>query len=289
MVELEDRITPAVLVARIQKMATLPDVFLRIRDVIENPASRHADVAAVIATDPVISARILKIANSAFYGRPSNVSTISLAVSLLGTQQVYDMVLATVVIQSSSKFNLGPVTPREFWHNSLMTASCAKLLAEHCNILDSEYIFVAALLSQLGQLILIHEIPDEMNLIMKKVQNNEGDIPTLQFNRLGFDYADVSAELFSVWDFPSELVTPIRYHTHPSSAIDTLLEASILHIAVQLSYAMSQNTTLDQLLTQLDDVAWKKTKISREYVEQLQLDTMALTEEIAPFLLDMAS
>ncbi|MCP4994921.1 MAG: HDOD domain-containing protein [Gammaproteobacteria bacterium] len=283
------RITPAIIVARMQEIATLPDVYLRIRDVIENPASGHADVAAVIATDPVIAARILKIANSAFYGRPSQISNITLAVGLLGTQQVYDLVLATVVIQSSSKLNTGPVSPRDFWHNSLMAASCAKLLAERSNILDSECIFVAALLSQLGQLILIHEIPDEMNLIMKKAKNNGGDIHTLQFDLLGFDYADVSAELFSVWNFPSELVTPIRHHTHPSSATDTLLETSILHIAVQLAFAMSQNATLDQICAQLDDVAWKKIKMSREYIEQLRLDTEALTEKMAPIFLEMAS
>lgn len=281
--------TPAQLIEQAQELATLPDVYVRVREVLEDTTSSHDDVAAAIATDSALSARLLRIANSAFYGRPGSIATVSRAVGLLGTQQVHDLVLATAVIQSLGGLADGLSSPREFWLNSLTTACAAKQLAEHCHILDSERLFVAGLLAQVGQLLLHQALPEAMTEILREADRGIGEVAERQQAQFGFDYAAVSGELFAAWQLPEALVEPIRHHTDPSATPEVLLEASIVHIAVHLSDAEHHGSRTDELLERLNDRAWETTGISRDALHGMRLDAVALTAEVAPVLLDIAA
>ena len=281
--------TPAALVSEAGELATLPDVYVRVRAVLDDATSSHEDVAAAIATDPALSARLLRIANSAFYGRPGSIATVSRAVGLLGTQQVHDLVLATTVIQAFGDLANGAGSPHEFWINSLRTACAAKLLAEHCHILDSERLFVAGLLAQVGLLLLYRALPEQMARLGSASDQGIGDVAARQRAQLGFDYAELGAELFDTWQLPQALVAPIRHHSVPSSAAEGLLETSIVHIAAHLSDAEHQGRHSEQLLEGLDDRAWEIAGMSRDELQALRLEAVALTAEIAPVLLDAAA
>ena len=285
----ESQPTPAQLVARARELATLPDIYARTKKVLEDPASTHEDVADTLGTDPALAGRLLRIANSAFYGRPGKIATITRAVGLLGTQQIHDLVLATAVIHAFDGFNSDLIDRRAFWRSSLFAASAAKLLAEQCGILDCERLFVGGLLAQVGLLILYQELPSQMRSILREAREQDGDPAALQRDRLGFDYAELSAELFSSWQLPPELVIPIKGHTQPSSAGDSRLEAGILHIATQLASAQAQGQGLNELIPLLDDDAWRVTELSIEKLEQIYQDARALTEEIVPVLLNAAA
>jgi HD-like signal output (HDOD) protein len=282
-------ITTAELVKRAPELATLPEVYVRVRDVLADPTSSHEAVAAAITTDPALSARLLRIANSAFYGRPGSISTIARAVGLLGTQQVHDLVLATAVIQGFGGLADGAASPRRFWFNSLTTACAAKLLAEHCHILDSERLFVAGLLAQVGQLLLHQALPEAMAEILREADGDIGDVAVRQQAQFGFDYAAVSGELFAAWQLPQALVAPIHHHTTPSAVPAAELEASIVHIAVHLSDAEHHRRNAEDLLAGLNDRAWEIAAISRDELQVLRLDAVALTAEVAPVLLDIAA
>ena len=285
----ENLITTAQLVAQATELATLPDVYFRTKLILEDPTSSHEDVADAILTDPALAARLLRIANSAFYGRPGSIATVTRAVGLFGTQQVHDLVLATAVIQSFSGFSSDLVDPRAFWRSSLFAASTAKALAEKCGILDSERLFVAGLLAQVGLLILYQELPTQMREIMGMDSDADQDLARLQRERLGFDYAQLSAELFQSWQLPAELVGPIRDHTRPSGDEGTQLETAILYIATQLARARIKEQTIKELIPLLDDDAWQITALSYEGLVEISDDAYALTEEIAPVLLDNAA
>jgi HD-like signal output (HDOD) protein len=282
--------SPAQLVARMRELATLPDVYIRVKSVLENPVSTHEKMAQALSTDPALSARLLRVANSAFYGRPSRISTISQAVALLGTQQIHDLVLATAVIQAFDRISPDLFDPRLFWHSSLAGAAAAKLLAEHCNILDSERLFVAGLLSRIGNLILLEELPAQMRAIIAEV----GDISNValaavQRDHLGFDYTVLSAELFRSWQLPHELVEPIRLHTRPAAAEEFQLEAAILHVAVNLADAMLKNQPVEVVVPVLDDKAWQITGLSIETLQGIEHQAIDLTAEIVPALLSSAA
>jgi HD-like signal output (HDOD) protein len=230
------------------------------------------------------------MANSAFYGRPGTIDTIERAVGLLGTQQVHDLVLATAVIHAFDRISPDLFDPRLFWHSSLAGAAAAKLLAEHCNILDSERLFVAGLLSRIGNLILLEELPAQMRAIIAEVGDmSNGALAAVQRDYLGFDYTVLSAELFRAWQLPHELVEPIRLHTQPALAEEFQLEAAILHIAVNLADTMSQNQPVETVVPALDDEAWEITGLSIATLEGIERQALDLTAEIAPALLNAAA
>ena len=285
----ERKVTAADLVARASELATLPDVYARVRQTLDNPTSTHADVADALATDPALSARLLRMANSAFYGRPSSIATISGAVGLLGTQQIHDLVLATAVIHAFDGFSSDLIDRRAFWRSSLFAACAAKELADHCDILDCERLFVGGLLATVGLLILYQELPEMMHSIITDARKQDADTASLQRDRLGFDYARLSAALFTSWQLPPELVVPIRGHTQPSAAKDSLLEAGILHIATQMAAARADGKSLNELVPRLDNNAWDVTQLSISKLEQIDHDARALTEEIVPVLLNSAA
>lgn len=281
--------TAQAIVANAPDLPTLPDIYFRIREILQDRASTHQDVADALATDPAIAARLLKLANSAFYGRPNSIDSISRAVGLLGTQQVHDLVLATATIKSLGAIEAKGFDLHRFWYGSVLAGSAAKLLAEHCDILDSERLFVAGLIAQIGQLLLYRAQPQACRDIERDAATQGRRTAELQRERLGFDYAAVSAELFAQWQLPEALVEPIRLHTHPADAGDDLVEAGILHIAVQTTAADRAGKGLDVMLPLLDDAAWRATELTRDALLRIQTEAVALTEGISPLLLDSAA
>jgi HD-like signal output (HDOD) protein len=275
------------LVASSTDIPSLPDIYLRIRTILQDPASSHQDVADALGTDPGITARLLKMANSAFYGRPGSIDTIGRAVGLLGTQQVHDLVLATTLISAFQGYSTAPLDPRQFWYTSVLAGTGSKLLAEHCGILDCERLFVAGLLAQIGQLLIARDRPVEMTELLQTADDSGETIDALQQSRLGFDYADVSVELFTQWQLPEDLIAPIRWHTRLGDHADDGLEASILQIAIRCATQPTQG--LDTVLSQIDDRAWTLTGLSLEELNRLFAEAVELTDGLAPILLDSAA
>ena len=289
MTETSTKATPESLAAGVTAFATLPDVYARIKKTLDDPASTHMDVADVIASDPAIAARVLKIANSAFYGRSGTIARISQAVGLLGTQQVHDLVLATVVIAGTSRLFRDQAALLAFWRQSLTTASAAKSIAEHCHILDSERLFVAGLISQLGQLVLQQSLPEQAAQLSEQADAARTDVARRQRDHLGFDHAAVAAALFRAWKLPPELTDPIRWQTQPSMAGERMLEASILHVGAAVAAALIDEGATDDLLAGLDDTAWQATELTREQLDTIREATVALTEAMAPIITDLAA
>ena len=281
----ETRVSADELAARAAELATLPDIYLKIKAILDDPTSSHTDISDALGTDPALAARLLRVANSAFYGRPASISTISGAVGLLGTQQVHDMVLASAIIHAFDGFSSDLIDRKDFWSTSLFAASAAKALAEQCDILDCERLFVAGLLAPVGFLILCQELPQQMRTILNDARKQGVNIATLQRQHLGFDHAAVSAALFSRWGLPAALVEPIGAPTQPSMVKDVRLEASILHITALLADAHTGGMPLDQLIPQLSNEAWDATAMSMEKLRQIETDAKALKDELVPLLL----
>ena len=282
-------VTIDAIVERVRELATLPDVYLRIKRILDDPTSTHGDVAEALQTDPAMAARLLRVANSAFYGRPGGISTVARAVGLLGTQQVHDLVLAAAVIQGFDGLFPDSLKPRDFWRASILAATTAKLLAEHCGFLDAERMFVAGLLAQVGQLVLLEQLPVQMGSIVYLASQSGQRACDLQRGSLGFDYAEVGAALFAAWQLPAALSEPIRLHTAPADATDFALEAAIIHIAVETAAAEIEGLPPAQALARLDAEAWRLTELSKELFTQIHDAAGELAGELTAALLGKAA
>lgn len=252
------------------KLISLPDVYLRLKSVIDSPNSSMADVAQVISQDPSLTARLLKMVNSPFYGFASKIDTISRAINMLGTRQVHDLALATTVVNSFSGFTNDKLNIYDFWMNSVYCAASARLLAFYCDGIDTERPFVAGLLHDIGHLVMYQQLPDETEDAAEMAQQEGIKLYLAERDVLGFDYAEVGAELMTKLDLPESLKQVTHYHVEPEKAKDKFkLETAIVHVATQISDAAIADKPVTEELEVWPE-SWKVTGLAADVLPRVK-------------------
>jgi len=244
------------------ELISLPDVYIRLRDVINSPDSSMADVAGVIANDPSITARLLKLVNSSFFGLASKVDTITHAINLLGTQQVHDLVLATSVIDSFSGFSNDYFNIYDFWFNAVYCAVTARLLAYYCEGLETERPFVAGLLHNIGHLLTYQKIPEESLSAIELAAQKNMSLYMVEREVLGFDYALLGAELMREWELPKSLQEITEFHVEPEKAGEFQLETTIIHIASAITQNSLAQIPISPDTLAINPACWQLTGLS---------------------------
>ena len=153
-------LTAEALVNKSLELVSPPSTYLQLNKLVQDPDSAIDDISAVINTDPALATRLLKIVNSPFYGFPSQINTISRAITIVGTRELMHLVLATSVINAFRGIPASLIDMDDFWHHSFATAITAKLLAEECGHKATERFFIAGLLHNIGSLVLYQSMPE---------------------------------------------------------------------------------------------------------------------------------
>jgi HD-like signal output (HDOD) protein len=260
-------VTPEELVSRTADLVSLPDIYIRLKTVVDDPESSMADVAAVVANDPALTARLLKIANSPYFGFPAKITTVARATSLLGTQQIHDLVLATTVTEAFSGIPSELVSMQEFWSNSILCGLLCRRLAQECNVLDSERLFVEGLLHDVGHLIMYQGLPEASAAALRQSQQLNKPLFLVERELIGCDYAQVGSALMRSWNFPPGLIESVGYQNEPARADAFPLEVAIMHIAVQLKWHAVSGMPLTQGLSRIDAAAWQQTGLAEAVAE----------------------
>ncbi len=238
----------------------LPDACFKVKSLMEDQSSTVEDFANVISVDPSMTSRLLKIANSAVYNFPGEISTISRAITIIGTAAIYNMMLVDVAASAFKHFANQAINLKRFWKISVFTAAAAKNLAIKSNIADIERLFVAGLLANFGEL-LVAKVDAN---IAQKIDHYEGSkLPwQVQKHLLGFTYMDVSAELLKIWQIPEKIVLPIRYFNEAQS-IQINKDIPVLYLASRLALieCFPQRFSLDELL---DSKVFKRLSIDED-------------------------
>jgi len=229
------KLTAKMVATGAQLLASPPTVYVRLRQLLSDPTFTLSELTKLVSTDPALAARLLRVANSTYFGGHKGVDTVRRALVVLGTQQIHDIVLATSVISRFTDIPVRLVDMHSYWQASVLAAAAAKLLADRCFIFESERMFTAGLLAQLGQLVLYLRVPSVMSRALEIARHEQQPIHLVERELLGFDYAEVGGELFAAWQLPPSLVEPIRHHINPVAAADRMLEASVVAIAVTLA------------------------------------------------------
>lgn len=261
--------TPEELISQTTELVSLPDIYVRIKAVIYDPDSTMTDVANVLSHDPAICARMLQVANSAFFGAPSKVETIKAAVRLLGTEQVHNLVLAATITKSFSNIPDNLISMEDFWINSVRCGLLARLLAEQCNAMDSERFFVGSLLHDMGHLIMYQTVPDESQEALILARQNNRPLYMVERDVIGCDYGQVGSQLMQSWNFPENWVHAVRYQNEPAAAQNFSFDASIMHLSVRLKDMDIATGAAALDLTGIDPLAWELTGISEDMVEPI--------------------
>lgn len=222
---------------KIRDLPTLPEVIRKILEAVEDESSSASDLTAILEADHTISARILRWANSAFYGQVKEVGSIRHAVVVLGFDAIRHLALATSVFDALSKRRQFAVDPEDFWMHSLGAAKASQLLAnEHCQVESPAICFTAGLLHDIGKYLLALVLKDEYKAVVDAAEQSKRMLLEVEMEVLGFGHAEAGAWIAKKWKFP-ELIIEGILNVHDASGYEgpNRKEVAILSLANTIS------------------------------------------------------
>lgn len=242
-------------------LPTLPDIFFKINSAIMNPSSSSYDIASVIGKDTGLSARLLKMANSAFYGFPSQIDSIQRAVTIIGAKQLTTLSYAMNIIDVFMNIPEDILDMASFWRHSVACGICSRILAGYKNIQNTERLFVAGLLHDIGRLLLYQYASDDMGPLVVRARSEGSLLHRLEYENLKVDHTTVGACLVKKWKLPAMLEDIVHFHHTPRKSINGI-ETTIVHIADIMTNAMGVGSSGESLVPPLDLQAWEMLGLS---------------------------
>jgi HD-like signal output (HDOD) protein len=226
------------------KSFTLPDTCVNLRAALDDPKKDLNDISQLISVDPSLSAKILKLANSALFRFPSQIETVSKALNVIGGEAAYNISIAETANVAFKTFNTSVMNFADYWQNAVMCGVIAKSIAQQKQSRGSERFFVLGILQGLSELIVASRHADKY----KAFQNDLNVIAPLQkqHQHFGFTFAQCSGEIIQEWKLPQSLVLPLQKLVHPSTK-DIKLEESILYVAIAIANCEQMEIDLDDL------------------------------------------
>ena len=220
--------------SKIKQLPVIPKLLHELMQDFSNDNSRIEDIAKKIAMDQVISAKVLKMANSAAYRRGAEITSIEQAVIRLGFNALRSLVVASGLMTSfrtPSNFD-----KNKFWVDNFQVATIAKALAADCRAIEPETAFTCALLHNIGELLIQSTLPEEASLINMSISRGTSRIDA-QREMLGYDYSQVGAELAKRWSLSDTFVRAIAQQLDPLNFEPISPEAVLIRLAMFVSFA----------------------------------------------------
>ncbi len=250
-------------------LPSLPLIFTRINEAVNNPRMSIADIGKIISEDTGLSARLLKIANSALYGYPTKIETISRAVTVIGTQQLRDLALATVVLKIFKDIPPQLINLELFWQHSLACGIAARILATYHREPNVERFFVAGILHDLGRLILCMKCPAEMSFCIGKVRQEGKLLVAAERECFGFDHALIGSLLVRHWKLPPSLEEAVLHHHAPSQSERNPTDVAIVHWADLAAHLMELGSSGEEAIPPFDPASREKAGIDEGVLSSL--------------------
>ena len=266
--------------SKLSSFPSMPGAAVKLLALIDDPDLNVSQIEKILRQDPGLTANLLRLANSAYFGIPSKVGSVRQAVLLLGLKRLIQMVIASCVSALMDKPVPGyDLSPGELWRHSIAVTVAAEGLVKELNIDAAEEIFTAALLHDVGKLVLGDFVRDDIkeieNLLTQGISFEKAENMVL-----GTNHAELGAEILRKWSLPSELVNAVRWHHDPASAeqVDAMLD--IVHVANMLCLMIGVGAGRDGLQYEPSGVAVKRLGLASRHLEKVASQTMQWVEEL---------
>lgn len=276
---------PEKIIASIDDLPTLPRTVLKITELVNDPKSSAKDLSRIITDDQVLTARLLKLVNSSFYGFPQRISTVTNAIVLLGFDAIRSLLLTTSVFDLFvGRTKKQRLDQERFWDHSLGCAVGAKVIGNYLRHDKIEELFVLGLLHDIGKIVEMQFLPDEFDKVAEVVNKQNILMITAENQVLGFNHAEIGKLLAEKWNLPIKLGQVIAQHHRPGYAGSFILEASIVHLADILCRALNMGYGGDNKIPPLDKPAWESLKIKTDALESIMKIMQAEYRDISSFI-----
>ncbi len=236
---------------------SLPKIYFELQKALNDPDKTFQDLGDIISFDPALSARLLKIVNSPFYGFPSKIETISHAISIIGMDQLTDLALATLVIDQfrgipNSLFNM-----EKFWRHSMACGVVARSIAEFRGEKNVERFYLAGVLHDIGRLVIFKKESTLARDAFYRSKERQENIYLSERDLMGFDHADVGRELLKAWQLPPRLVEAVGCHHQPEAAKQFPVDAAIIHTSDYIVHVLQAGSDAEFSEPQLYPKSWE--------------------------------
>lgn len=268
----------ATAVQEINHIATLPEITLRIIELVESPASTAQDLQTVIRSDPALCSRVLKVVNSAFYGLPGQIASIERAIVLLGLNAVKNIAVAASLVKLFRGGELSPhFSARDLWTHSVATATAAKNLADDLALGMADEAFLGGLIHDLGIMVELQydrqkliRVLDALNIDSSHTPH--ADMRTVEREIFGATHEEFGAGLSKRWKFPPSLVNVTGFHHDPMRLPEeSRTLTSLIYIADRVAAMAGQGFRLD-----IQHVTPDPAVLAHLGIDASKLDDMAL-------------
>jgi len=234
----------------------IPSVVFELNEVIANPLSSADHIARVVNRSPSLTALLLKIVNSSFYGFPSKIDKVSHAVTLIGTREISGLALGISILSIFKNIPKEMIDMYSFLKHSLACGILSRILAAQKNFGQTEQLFVSGLLHDLGRLILYLYFTEESRNILSRARRGNKLLYQEEHDYLGCDHAQVGKQLMEQWKLPLILENNVLYHHIPSKAQQPI-PATIVHLADIVVNSLGIGSSGERFVPPLDTAAYE--------------------------------
>jgi len=257
------------LVSGVKEVFTLPSIYYQIDEAMNDPLSTASRIGRIISDDTGLAACLLRMVNSAYFGLPSKIDTISRAITVIGTRQLRDLALATSVVDLFDGIPDELVNMELFWKHSVACGVAARILATYCHETNVERYFVAGMLHDIGSLVIYSKVPKIARDVLLSCQEKEHLLYATEQEMLGFDHAEVGGLLLESWELPARLVDMVRYHHNPQQSTQYPLDVAIIHTADFISYGLELGASGERFVPPLDSPSWDRLGLSEGVISNV--------------------
>ena len=269
-------------VAEIDQLPALPEI---VNDILQNINREDLDISVLarkIAFDQTLTAKVLRYANSSYYGATGKISTIPQAITLLGMSTLRQLITAAALAVSFPDNECKGFDFKAFWHHSMGTAVCARIMARHLH-LNQDFAFTAGLLHDIGQLVLVTRFTEAYEQALAWRVQEDAYMLEAERRVLGVDHMQAGHALAMRWHFPEVIDHAIVGHHKPDPAIRGSI-ASLIHVANAIVHALDLAGEEDDAVPPVDLSAWYNVGLDGETYQQIFRETELEFEKITVIL-----
>jgi putative nucleotidyltransferase with HDIG domain len=246
-------------IENISNLPSHPIVIERITKLLANPRTSAEEIGKVLTTDQALASKALKLVNSAFYGFPGRISTISHAIVILGFSTIKNIVLTASIFdsfrgkgKSNEYFNL-----EKLWYHSIACGAACQALAKTVGTADREESFIAGLIHDIGKIILCHYLPEDFESVIINTRNYNVLFYESEKKLFDTSHDEIGGYLARCWNLPKNLENAVRYHHQPSPAHDHYLISALVHAADIFVRALDYGNGGDEKIPIISEQVWK--------------------------------
>ena len=267
--------------ALIKTFPSMPGAAVKLLALIDDPGMTVSQIEEILRYDAGLTANLLKLANSDYFGMPSKVGSVRRAVILLGLKRLIQMVIASCMGAIMDKPVPGyDLSPGELWRHSIAVSVAAEGLVKELEITAAEEIFTAALLHDVGKLVLGEFVHEDLNKIEKALSHGIS-FEMAENIVLGTDHAEVGAKILTSWSLPRNIINAVRWHHDPGATEQPGTMLDIVHVANVLCLMIGIGVGREGLQYQPSTEVTNRLGLESYHLEKVASQTLQWVNELS--------